>query len=179
MDEPKKKAREIKAETLKELTQKITAAKTVAFTQYHGLTVNQLSLLRKKIKSAGGELVVAKNTLMRRALSINNLPFTASELNGPTATVFAYEDEIAPVKIVAETAKTLTVPSFKFGFFAGQFLDATSLQKLANIPPRGELQAKVVGVISSPLYGLVNILTANIRNLVSVLDQAAKRVQSA
>lgn len=175
MDEPKKKAREIKAETLKELAQKIEGAKTIAFTQYHGLTVNQLTQLRKKIKSAGGELLVTKNTLMRRALSVNNLPFTPGELTGPTATVFAYEDEIAPVKIVAETAKILTVPTFKFGFFAGQFLDTLSLEKLASILPKDQLQTKVVGALCAPLYGLVGALQANIRNLINILDQIAKK----
>lgn len=169
-----KTARQIKEETVKSLAEKIKRAKTMAFADYHGLTVNQIADLRRKIKEAGGELIVTKNTLLSRALESSDLRSTILDLTGPTATVFAYEDEISPIKTIADFAKTLNVPKFKFGFFDQSFLDAAGLESLAKIPSMPALQAQFVGALASPIYGFVNVLQANIRNLVSVLDQAAK-----
>lgn len=170
-----KSAREIKIETVATLTEKIKKAKTLAFTDYRGLTVNQISQLREKVKEAGGEFIVAKNSLLSRALTSNQLPVTSNQLAGPTATIFSYEDEIAPIKAIAESAKAIGLPSFKFGFFGQDFIDSAALESLAKIPSRPELAAKLVGALSSPIYGFVSVLFANIRNLVSVLDQAAKQ----
>ncbi|MDO8487063.1 MAG: 50S ribosomal protein L10 [Candidatus Curtissbacteria bacterium] len=169
-------AKDIKIETVQSLDDKVSRAKTMAFVNYQGLTVNQISQLRDKIKTAGGEMVVAKNTLMSRALSTNHYALSTKDLIGPTATVFSYEDEIAPIRTIADTAKTLGgIPKFKFGFFGRDLLDLAGIEKLAKIPSRGELQAKVVSVLASPLYGIVNVLQANIRNLAVVLNQIAKK----
>lgn len=169
-----KSAREIKVETVTTLAEKIKKAKTLAFADYRGLTVNQISQLREKVKEAGGELIVTKNSLMFRALTNHQLPVTRDQLTGPTAAVFSYEDELAPIKTIAESSKTTGIPSFKFGFFGRDLLDVRGITSLAAIPSRGELQAKVVGALSSPIYGIVTVLQANVRNLVSVLDQVAK-----
>lgn len=173
-------AKEIKVESVRSLSEKIKRAKTLAFADYRGLSVNQISVLREKVKEAGGEILVTKNTLIKRALLENKYPdFNIKNLEGPTAAIFAYEDEILPIKTVADGAKTTGLPAFKFGFFAQSLLDASGLNQLASLPSKHELQAKVVGAISSPLYGIVSVLSGNIRNLVSVLDQAAKKGQSA
>jgi len=173
------KARDLKVAKVKELSDKIGKAKTLVFANYHGLTVNQISSLRQKVKEAGGELIVAKNTLLSRALVDSSLAtHDSSLLNGPTATLFAYEDEIAPIKVVADIAKTLGFPKFKFGFFNRDFLDQQAVEELSRIPTKQTLQAKLVGSLSSPIYGIVSVLQANIRNLVSVLDQATKQGSS-
>lgn len=180
-----KSAREIKIATVKSLAERITRTKTLAFTDYRGLTVNQISQLREKVKEAGGEFIVAKNSLIQRALqttdyrlptgAVDSSQSTVDLFTGPTATVFSYEDEIAPIKAIAESAKAIGLPSFKFGFFGQDFIDSAALESLAKIPSRPELAAKLVSALSSPIYGFVSVLSANIRNLVSVLDQAAKR----
>lgn len=176
-----KKPKDIKREAVANLGQKIDSAKTITFINYHGLTVNQISQMREKIKDAGGEMLVFKNTLVKRALMAHDFPIsdTADEagepLTGPTAVVFAYEDDIAPVKVIADTAKIFTVPQFKFGFLGKTALNAQSLDQLSKLPTKPELHAKVVSTISSPLYGIVSVLSANLRNLVSVLDQASKK----
>jgi large subunit ribosomal protein L10 len=174
MDKVKKTNLELKKEKVLEIAKKIERAKTIVFANYHGLSASQITDLRETIKEEGGELIVAKNTLISRAMSINHLPVTTNQLAGPTATLLAYEDEIAPVKKAAETAKTLGVPKFKFGFFGRDFLDLNAVENLAKILPKEILQAKIVGSLSSPLYGIVGVLSANIRNLISVLSQKAK-----
>src|SRR5579872_1712733 len=128
---PKQKqisAREIKQGTVATLSEKIQKAKTLAFADYRGLTVNQISDIRNKVKEAGGEVLVTKNTLMKRALKSNDYPaFEDENLKGPTATVFAYEDEIAPIKVIADANKATGIPSFKFGFFNKDLLDTKGL----------------------------------------------------
>jgi len=168
-------AKEIKQKTVASLSEKIQKAKTLAFADYRGLTVNQIAQLRNKVKEAGGEMMVTKNSLILRALTKNQLPATLDQLTGPTAAIFAYGDEIAPIKTVAESAKITGIPSFKFGFFGKDFLDMSALVQLAAILPKDQLQAKFVGTLASPLWGIASVLSANIRNLVSVLDQKAKK----
>ena len=170
-----KSARQLKEETVDSLSQKVSDAKTIVFANYHGLNVNQISQLRKKIKESGGEMLVTKNTLVSRALAKNQLSAKVDQISGPTATVFAYEDELAPIKILAENAKLQGIPKFKFGFFGKDFLDEASLEMLAKIPSKQQLQANIVGTLASPLYGIVSVLSANIRNLLSILDQLSKK----
>ncbi len=174
----KKSSKAKRLEGAKSLAEKVARAKTLIFANYHGLSVNQITTLRAKIKEAGGELLVAKNTLLKRALLTNDLQATDDQLAGPTAAIFAYEDEITPVKEAATLAKILGTPQFKFGFFSGKLLGTTDIENLAKIPSRDILQAKVVGALSSPIYGIVSVLQANIRGLVSVIDQASKKSQS-
>ena len=176
MDKQEQTSRQLKVEKIKDLVEKIGQSRVFAFADYHGLSANQISQLREKIKEAGGELIIAKNTLLARALQLTDyrLPTTDYRLVGPTATIFAYQDEIAPFKATFEFVKTLGFPKFKFGFFAKDFLDSSALQALCQIPGRDILHAKIVGTLSSPIYSFVNVLQANIRNLVSVLDQKAK-----
>ena len=169
------KARDLKHQKVNEITEKVKRAKTLVFANYQGLTVNQITGLRNKVKEAGGELVIIKNTLLSRALTKNQLPVTTNQLSGPTATLFSYEDEVAPIKVVADSNKTLGTPKFKFGFFGKDFLDQQGIEELAKIPPKNILLANLVSSLSSPIYGIVSVLQANIRNLVSVLDQASEK----
>lgn len=175
MDKVTKSSKEIKVEKVQALGEKATRAKSITFVAYHGLSANQIGALRAKIKTAGGEFLVEKNTLIKLALTSNQLPVTSDQLSGPTATIFSYDDDIAPIKEIATLNKELGFPTFKFGFLGKDLLDADSLQNLASLPSKDQLRAKIVGSLASPIYGFVNVLAANIRNLVSILDQAAKK----
>ncbi len=170
-----KSAREIKEDKVQDLIEKLGRAKTVAFADYRGLTANQIAELRTKIKSVGGEMLVEKNNLIRLSLKSTKHQISNEDdekyLTGPTATIFAYDDEIAPIKEVADSNKLLTLPTFKFGFFGHDYLDTSSLEKLSKIPSRDILQAKVVGALNSPIYGIVATLSANLKNLVYALSQ--------
>lgn len=156
-------------DALQELKDKAGKAKAIALTDYLGLSVAQMTELRDKVREAGGELKVTKNTLLKRALENDELNQTDA-LEGPTLTLFAYEDEVAPLKAVVEFAKEHEIPTLKAGFLGKEFLNLERLQGLAQLPSREELQAKVVGQISAPIYGFVNVLSGNLRNLVYVLQ---------
>ncbi len=175
MKEQPKTKKWAKKETFTGLSEKIKKAKSIAFADYHGLAANQLNQLRTKIKEAGGEFIVAKNTLLSRALGSAHYSLPTTNLTGPSAAIFSYEDEIAPIKTSAESFKTQGAGQFKFGFLGSDLLDSSSLEGLAKIPSPEVLYAKVVGTLNSPIYGVVSVLGANIRNLISVLDQRSQK----
>ncbi|MDO8638162.1 MAG: 50S ribosomal protein L10 [Candidatus Daviesbacteria bacterium] len=166
---PKTKAQKIAK--VADLTQKLGKAKSVVFADYQGLTMNQLSDLRNKLRDAGAEFEVTKNSLLNIALPASSLQVPASSLEGPTATLFSYEDEIAPIKILVKAFKDAQKGSVKAGLLNNDILDALSITRLANLPTKLELQTKMVGSLSSPLYGLVNVLQGNLRGLVQALNQ--------
>lgn len=174
MDKKAKSAREKKEDKVASLTDKFLRAKTLTFADYRGLTANQIADLREKIKTNGGELLVEKNTLIRLTLKATKHSITKDQeeslLIGPTATIIAYDDEIAPIKESATSNKALGLPIFKFGFFGHDFLDADSVDKLSKTPSRDILNAKVVGSLNAPIYGIVSVLSGNLRNLVYTLN---------
>ncbi len=178
MDKKAKTARETKEDKVQTLIDKFQRAKTLTFADYRGLTANQIASLRSKIKASGGEMLVEKNTLINLTLKATNHKIEKGQeslLTGPTATIIAYDDEIAPIKEVALNAKILGLPIFKFGFFNSDFLDASSVDKLSKIPGRDVLNAKVVGSLNAPIFGIVSVLSGNLKNLVYTLNAIAKQ----
>jgi large subunit ribosomal protein L10 len=173
MDKKAKSAREIKEDKVQILTDKFNRAKTITFADYRGLTANQIAGLRSKIKESGGEMLIEKNTLISLTLKATNHKIEKEQqslLTGPTATIVAYSDEIAPIKEAALSAKTLGLPTFKFGFFNSDFLNAEDVDKLSRIPGRDALHAKIVGSLNAPIFGIVSVLSGNLRNLVYTLN---------
>lgn len=178
MDKVIKHAKDIKVEKIDELAGKVERAKSITFADYRGLTAEQFADLRRKIKTQGGEMIVTKNTLVLRALEKHGHKISIDDLEGPTATIFAYEDEIGPIREVADSAKLTELPKFKLGFFGHDLMDVAALNELAKLPGKNILQGKLVGILSSPIYGIVSVLAANISNLVYALDQIRVQKES-
>ena len=151
---------------LSRIQEKKDNAKSVVFTHYRGLGVNQMNELRQKIKDAGGELLVTKNTLLRIAFGDENL---SKDLTGPTAAIFAYQDEIAPIKVISEYAKDNEKPTFTAGYMDEKALTGDQVVQLSKLPGKQELQAKLVGTLVAPMTGFLNVLQGNTRNLVYAL----------
>ncbi len=162
------------------LSAKIKDAKAVALVDYRGIKVNQINQLRNKVREAGGEVQVAKNNLLYRALRANTYQFEKGRLDGPTLTLFSYADEIAPIKAVAEFGKGLGLLPFKLGFFQKQILSAEDLKRFAALPGKKDLQAKLVGMLASQPSRLVYSLNWNLQRLVLALNAVkAKKPASA
>ena len=151
---------------LADINQKKDRAKSAVFVHYRGLTGNQLNQLRDEIKQAEGEILVTKNTLLRKAFANDQLN---QALVGPTAVIFAYEDEIAPLKILTRFAKNAELPTLTGGFMDQRALSPEDVTQLSLLPGKLELQAKLVGSLNAPLFGMVNVLAGNIRNLIYAL----------
>ena len=171
MDKKLKSARQIKEEKVEILSGKVARAKSITFTNYHGLDANKIAQLRNQIKKSGGEFLVEKNSLIKLALTKNKLPASSDQLIGPTAATLAYGDEIAPIKDIAKSNKDFGSPLFKFGFFGSDLLDEATLEKLSLIPSRNALEASLVSSLASPINGFVFALKTNLGNLVFALNE--------
>lgn len=169
------KTRQQKQDNITALTEKLGRAKSVIFANYQGLTMAQLSQLRNALRSQGSEFTITKNTLLELALKASQLPVSGTIKVGATATLFNYEDEITPIKALVGALKDAQKGGVKSGLFAGELMDQLSVIRLANLPSKLELRASVVGSLSSPLYGIVGVLQANLRNLVYTLSAIQKQ----
>jgi large subunit ribosomal protein L10 len=158
---------------LGEIKEKLQKAKTVVVTDYKGLSVAQQTQLRNQLKEADAELKVYKNTLLKLAFQDQGFPAEDSDKNltGPAAVVFAYSDEVEPVKKVYEFAKINEMPKFKFGFLGKEFINADRIRQLGELPSKEILLAKLIGSLNSPIFGLTNVLQGNIRKLLYILKK--------
>jgi large subunit ribosomal protein L10 len=150
---------------------RVAKSKTLVFTNYQGLKVKDLNVLRKKLKEKGIEYKVIKNTLARLVFKNNDLKIEDTILDKPAAVAFGYKDEVEPSKIIHEFAKTNNKLEILGGIVNGEFMDVAAIKALALLPSREELYAKVVGSIAAPISGFMNVMSGNLRGLVSVLKQ--------
>lgn len=169
------KTRKQKEETVVSLSDKFNQANSVVFTDYKGMTMQQLSALRIQLRETSAEFSVTKNSLLKIATKDSALSLDDQILEGPTATLFAFGDEITPIKILTKALKDNNIGEVKGGILNGEFMDKYKVNKLASLPSKDELRAKTVGVLVAPLHGIVGVLQANLRNLVYALEQV--RVQ--
>lgn len=169
-----------KVELVAQLKEKVARSKSIIFTEYQGLSVNQINDLRGKVEDSGAEMVVAKNTLLKIALKDEKVGGKELDehLKGPTASIFAYEDAIAPLKALVEFAKTAELPTLKAGYVDGVYSKASDLEILSNLPSREELLAQVVGTMKRPISGLVTALGATQRNFVYALSAIAEKKEN-
>ena len=150
---------------LTDLKDRVAKAKSVVFTDNSGLNASGQAQLREKVVTAGGEMIIAKNTLLRLALKTENNELMV----GPTAVLLAYQDEVLPIKILAEFAKTNEKPVIKGGLLGDTPLSAEQVMELAKLPSKLELLVKLMQQIQGPAYGLVRTLNGNMQKLVYVL----------
>ena len=166
------KKREKKEHIVSELSEKVGRAKGMVFANYQGLTHKQLEELKKAVKTVDAELVVTKNTLLK--LALGKAAKDGTSFNGPTATLFAYSDVIAPIKELAKTIKLLKLPEIKFGILEGKIVEAQDLLRLSTLPSHEMLLAQLVGGMKAPIYGLHRALNWNMQKFVMTLKAIEK-----
>lgn len=160
-----------KTELITEIIDKLQRSKAIVFTDYRGLTVEDLDEVRNKLREQGIDFKVIKNTLFRRAVSEAGLEVNTEEFEGhPIAAAFGYGDEVAPAKITYEFSKKNENLEIIGGILEGKEINAISVKSLAKLPSREELYAKIVGSLAAPMSGMVTVLSGNIRGLVNVLN---------
>jgi large subunit ribosomal protein L10 len=166
------KTKQQKIDISEKLADKLQKATSVVFTDYKGLKMSQLKELRSQLAENSAEFTITKNTLLEAAFRREKIEVSdAKATEGPTATLFSYGDEVSAIKILTKALKTFEVGSVKGGLIDGEFMAADKVKRLAELPSKDELRAKVVGSLGAPLYGIVGVLQGNLRNLVYALDQ--------
>ncbi|CBH22333.1 50S ribosomal subunit protein L10 [Acetoanaerobium sticklandii] len=156
------KAIEMKKGVVAEIAEKLQKSASCVVVDYKGLKVEEVTELRNKFREAGIDYKVYKNTLVRRAAAeVGNMAqFDNVNLVGTNAIAFGYEDPVAPAKIVNDFAKTHPKLELKMGFVEGEFYDADNIKKLAEIPSREELIAKLLGSLKAPVSNFVYLVDA-------------------
>ena len=163
-----------KIDDVAEIKAKLEQNEIAILTKYVGINVAKVTALRKRLREAGVDYKVYKNTLARRALSELGLESAADFMEGPTGWAFS-EDPVAPAKVLKEFSAEVNVVSMAGGVLSGKVVTAEQLNALASLPPRDQLLAQVIGTIAAPLRNLGGVLNAVPRNLVNVLDQIKKQ----
>lgn len=165
------KTREQKKQTIEQLAEKFSKMKAAVFANFDGLSVKATEELRQLCRQSGIDYMVAKKTLVNKALDQSGLKEVDSQnIEGSVATAIGYEDEVMPAKILNKFAKDHEALVLRGGIFENKFIDLNKVKELAAIPGKPELLAKMVGSLRSPIAGMVNVLQGNLRGLVCALS---------
>ena len=164
---------------VEELETKLGDVQAVFLADYAGLTVKEQVELRDKVRAAGGTVTVAKNSLLKIAMTNKGYDVSTleSELTGPNLTLMAQTDAVAPLKALVEFAKgnEKNLPKVKAGILGKDVLSMDKVMQLAALPSKAELISKLLGTLSNPARNMVSILVAPMRSLVYALSAVNKK----
>ena len=178
------KVRQKKEAIVAEVTAKVQKAKGFVFTNYQGLTHQQLEAIKRAMRKLDAEYVATKNTLLKRSLiegfklSLPKVDQSLAEnlnFDGPTATLFIYNDPIEPIKELTKSIKAHNLPVVRIGIIDGQMLDASQIDRLSKLPGFNVLRAQLLGQLQSPISGLYRALNWNLQKLVLTLNAVKEK----
>ena len=172
--------KEQKAEQVELLSEKLKKAKVAVLTDYRGLTVSQIQELRGKLRSGDVEYRIVKNTLARRAAEAAGVPALQSELEGPVAIAFGYDDLSLPSKLINEFVRSTRLKvDVKGGLVEGRVFSPEQVKQLADLPSRETLIAQLLGTLQSPVGQLVAIMQTPHQQLLGVLNAYKNKLEAA
>ena len=170
--------REQKAVAIEEIAAHIDEAHAIFAVDYRGISVPQVAELRAKLRDADATFTVVKNSLTERAADQAGAQTLKEYLSGPTALTFVRGDVATAAKAIADYAKATQLLPFKGGLMDGEELDVEQLRSLSRLPSREVLYGQLVGVVASPVGGLVRSLAALLGGLASALGQVQQKKES-
>jgi large subunit ribosomal protein L10 len=159
-----------KQEMVTALAAQLARSPTVYVTDFTGLDVARITTLRRRLRAAGVEYVVVKNTLARRALGDAQRAGLEPHLAGPTALVLAGADPVGAAKVLADFAKEFEKPAIKIGLVDGKAVSAEQVKRLAALPSKVELLGQLAGALQAPLASLAGALHGVLYNMVGALE---------
>ena len=157
------------------IKEKIDKAQVAIVTDYKGLTVEEITKLRRSLQKDGGDYMVTKNTLAKIAIKGTPYEVLADSMKGPIAIAFGFEDQVAPAKALSNFIKEVKKGEILAAAMDGNLLSASEAKALANLPSKAELYAKMLGCINSPASGIANsvnaVMSSLVRAVAAVRDQ--------
>lgn len=142
---------EQKQQHVEVISEQLKNSVSTVLVDYRGLTVSEVTELRKQLRDAGIEFKVYKNTMVRRAADSVGLSELNEFLVGPSAIAFSNEDVIAPAKIINEFAKEHEALEIKAGVIEGSFVSVEDVKSIASLPPRDGLLSMLLSVLQAPV----------------------------
>jgi large subunit ribosomal protein L10 len=164
-----------KTESVEELKERFAGVQSAVLTEYRGLTVRQLSDLRKQLKGAAAEYKVVKNRLARIAIKGSPLDGLGSHLTGPTGVAYTRKDPVPVAKALQNFVRNNPALTIKVGMIEGKVLEPAALKSLADLPSKDALRAQIVGAVQGPMAKIVTLLTAVQGELARVLEARSKQ----
>ena len=157
---PSEKVLQQKQQMVANLSEKLKTAAAGVFVDYCGLTVEEDTQLRNKLREANIEYAVVKNTLTKRAANVAGFNEFDEILNGPTALALSFEDVVAPARVLADFAKDNEVFEIKAGFMEGRAMSLEEIDALSKIPSKDTLYAMLAGGLNATIAGLARAIDA-------------------
>ena len=151
---------EQKQVVIDEIAEKVNRAKSMVLVDARGLTVAQDTVLRKKLREAGVDYKVYKNSMVEFAIRDTGFAGLKEYLAGPTTVAFSYDDATTAAKLISKELKTMPKLEFKAGVVEATLYDAKGMEVIANIPSRNELLARLLGSMKSPMASFARVAKA-------------------
>lgn len=167
-----------KEEKVKTISELVSKAKVAIVSDYKGLSVAEITDLRRRMQEEKGDFAVIKNTLTKIAIKGTEFEPLEEFLTGPSAIAIGFEDQVSPAKVLSKFIKEKKKTSIKGGVLDGNVLTAEQVKDLSNIPSREELYAKMLGSINSPAQGIVGSINAVMSGLVRAMDQVRQQKEA-
>jgi len=170
--------REQKAVAIEQIAAHIDESHAIFAVDYRGISVPQIAELRAKLRDADATFKVVKNSLTERAADQAGAKTLKEYLAGPTALTFVRGDVATAAKAIADYGKATQLLPFKGGLMDGSVLDVEQIRSLSRLPSREVLYGQLVGVVASPVTGVVRSLAALLGGLASALGQVQQKKES-
>lgn len=165
-----------KENKIKEIKEKLEKAQVAILTGYKGLSVEEITSLRRKLQKEEGDYTVTKNTLAKIAAKGTDFEVLIDSFKGPIALAFGFKDQVSPAKVVAGFIKEAKKGEILGAALDGKLLSAEEAKALANLPSKEEIYAKMLGCINSPASGIANSMNAVLTQLVRTLDAVKEKL---
>ena len=167
--------RKKKESTLEELRTKFEKAQSVAFGQYAGLSVEQVSKLRNELRKEGVEFKVAKRTLFKIAAKEQGIDLPDEVMMGTVGAAFSYEDSIAGPRLIKKLSKDFDKLQLLGGIMEGKVMTVAQMKEIAGLPSKQELLAKFVGLMRAPLQGFYGAIQSPLGSFARAVEQYAEK----
>jgi len=165
-----------KAAQIADLVDRLLRSQLTIIADYRGLTVDALQGFRARLKPLDSEFRIAKNTLTRIAAEQAGIDGLESQLEGPTAILFAYGDVVAPAKAISDFARSSRILEVRAGVMNNQVIGPRDIEAISSLPPREELLGKLVGLLASPMTRTVGVLSGPSRSVVYLASARAEQL---
>lgn len=164
-----------KSDKIAQIKEKMEKAQVAIVTEYKGMSVEEITKLRRALQKEEGDYMVTKNTLAKLAVKGTDFEILTDALTGPVAIAFGYGDQVMPAKALAKFIKESKKGEIMCAALDGKLLSKEEAKALASLPSKAEIYAKMLGCINSPASGIANSINAVMsqltRTMAAVRDQ--------